>query len=652
MIITNTDPGNFTTDGVFVEPVTVPPTPAGPATGMVDIVSGANYGPVDSPQPFTDGPSLISMFGTDTTSQYSLVRAALTAMPECQSFLGVRVTDGTDVAAVLDLGTNGNYAAGALTAGGTPAAGNTVSMTVAASSASGALSYTSEPYTVLSSDSLDDIIAAVIKLFNQTGAVIGSKAFVQPVFPGGSETIGVAALKPGTAGNSIVISGTTTGGGATLTPGSPTALTGGTGGSDVNFLVLTNKFTGSLPNPGQAGATALVTVQSGSMNYQPVLSIAINFPGYQTEVYQNIKAYATAGGAYDATTAQANAIAAINGTLPNQSGSAYWTAVAGSAQIPPTLNTPQAADGGTDGTSGLTPEMLLGDDLEVGPTGLYALNGQVSGAQVMIAGLTDPTIVPDMIVWRTRENCVVHFSFEQGTTTDAAIGIRQSYGLANPGLVLGIDWVRVNDSLSGGTLLSYPSAKIAGIISGVSAYLSPGNQPVFGAQGLLGTERIVNGINSVTQAEAGRRQQNGILYIGRPPRSARGPLFGLPNGMTSDGVTRILDIRMLCFVTDLLQQIEGQFVDGPIDTNPANLGQPTFGLIQKAAMALFNAMKFGQPQQISDFSFTLGSQNTSLTAAQGFLIISVNITTLSSAQFILNLLQVGPNVQVVVQTAQ
>src|SRR6185437_507230 len=418
--------------------------------------------------------------------------------------------------------------------------------------------------------------------------------------------------------------------------------------SDVNFLILTNKFTGSLPNPSNAGASGLVTLQSGSMNYQPVLSISLNFPGFQTEVFANIVAYATAGGGYDSATAQTNAIAAINGALSNVSGSAYWTAVAGNAAIPPTLNEPQAADGGTDGTSGLTPEILLGQDLEVCPTGLYAFNGQVSGGQAMIAGLTDPTIVQDMVAWRTRENCLIHFSFPQGTTTDVAIATRQAYSLSNPGLVLGIDWLRVNDVFVGQPILSYPSAKIAAVIAGQTAAYSPGNQPGNGVAGLLGTERIVNGSNSVTPAEAGRRQQNGIEYIGRPPRSLRGPLLGLPHGMASDGITRILDFRMLCLVTDLLQQIEGQFVDGPIDTNPANLGQPTFGLIQSAAVAFFNQMKNGQPKQISDFSFVLGSQNTPQTVGQGFLIISVSVTTLSSAQYILNLVQVGPNVQVVV----
>lgn len=102
MIITNSNPGNFTTDGAYIDLIPPPPAmPTGPATGIVAIVGAANYGPKNTPTAFSTPSDLFNAFGNGTTIVSSLVDEALCAMPECKSFIGVRVTDGTDTSAVI-----------------------------------------------------------------------------------------------------------------------------------------------------------------------------------------------------------------------------------------------------------------------------------------------------------------------------------------------------------------------------------------------------------------------------------------------------------------------------------------------------------------------------------------------------------------------
>lgn len=637
-ILSNFTLGNAGKDGVYIDAILVPPTASGPATGLVAVVGGANDGPVGVPVPFSDSSSLFSLFGNDTVSTYSLVRGSLNAMPECSQFLGVRATDGTDTAAVIDLPNGGVFATGTLTVSGSPATG-----TLSATLVNGATTVTTTPVNVTN---VDTVTTAAVKLATAIGAsaaCVGSSAFLQvPAIPT-SGAIALASIKFGTSSNSITYAGTAVGSGFTLTPSTATALSGGTAAGNVNVVILTRKNTGSNGN----NSTAQFVLQSGSPNNQPVYSLQITNPGNQPEFYNGLVAYT--GTVYAAATLQANALAAVNGTVKGQSGSPNWVATAGSATNPPTQNL-QAASGGTDGTSGLNSALLIGNSGNVGRTGMNALSGQVAAGQVFISGLTDPTVGQTLIAFRQTEDCLIHLSFPEGTTTAQAVATRTQYDLADPGLVLSIFWDLVFDQTSQTSFYTAPMGKIAGIISSVPTYLYVGNQPVTGAAGVSGTERIGGTQSPVNSAEATQLQQNGILYLGYMPRAPRGPQLGLPHGIASDGVTRISDYRMLAFIVVMLQQIEGAFVGGPMKAIAgAQLGQPTFGSLQDAVNGFFSSLVNGQPAQLAAASFTLGSINTPTTIAEGYLIPTVLVQTLSACQFLINLLNVGPGVQTQVQ---
>ncbi len=532
MIITNTSPGNFLTDGPYVDLVAPPPPiPTGPATGLIAIIGAANYGPVNTPTYFNDPSSLFNAFGNGTTLGYSLVDEALQAMPECQLFVGVRVTDGTDTSAVINI----------------------------------------------------------------------------------------------------------------------------TDGSAGNVIVLTAKYTGTYQN----AATALVSLVSGTSSVKPVYNITISSPGVSAEVFTNIIGYSSS--AYSAATFQANALAAINGTLANQPGSLRWTATAGASTIAPTTGTSFTASGGTNGTTSLTATTCIGTDGITGRTGLYTLRGIVQGAQVFIAQNTTATTGATLVSFASSENCSALIAFPSLTATNTEISTRATNNLIAPNLFLASDWTWAYDQVSQTTFLHSPIGPTAAIIAAQPPWMYPGGKPA-GAQGKLGiisTDRNGNpntnppsGSSPISVAEAGQRQQAGILYLTNNPNLYfQNAGYGLPHGMASDGKTLISDTRMTQSIAVGIQSVLGNYVGSMIAIVNGKLiivgpnGGPANP--QGAINAYLSSMTSGRTPQIAAFSNTLSAQNNSVVSVQqGFLIANIFVQTLSAAKFILAFTQVGNTVNI------
>jgi hypothetical protein len=103
-IISNTQAGNFQKDGAYVDLQSPQPNlPAGQETGLVVVVGTGSRGKKNVLLPFTDDVSAALTIGMKTTLNKSALREALSAMPECSTFGAVRVSDGTDVEAVLNI---------------------------------------------------------------------------------------------------------------------------------------------------------------------------------------------------------------------------------------------------------------------------------------------------------------------------------------------------------------------------------------------------------------------------------------------------------------------------------------------------------------------------------------------------------------------
>ena len=99
--------GALTATGPYVlELANRPSVPQGPASNTLAIVGTSSDGPFNQPTlvSMQNGAGQIcSLFGTNTSLPNSIIRSALSASPECTSIVVVRVTDGTDAAAVCNI---------------------------------------------------------------------------------------------------------------------------------------------------------------------------------------------------------------------------------------------------------------------------------------------------------------------------------------------------------------------------------------------------------------------------------------------------------------------------------------------------------------------------------------------------------------------
>jgi len=84
---------------------------------------------------------------------------------------------------------------GTIIVSGTPTAGQTVTATLS----NGYVSYTTQPYTVLNTDTPVTIASALASLINQSGAVVGVNAFYAPCSAINNQITLTAASTPGTA---------------------------------------------------------------------------------------------------------------------------------------------------------------------------------------------------------------------------------------------------------------------------------------------------------------------------------------------------------------------------------------------------------------------------------------------------------------------
>lgn len=648
MIITNTNPGNFLTDGPYINLVAAPPgTPAGPQTGLICVDGTANWGPVNSPQGFVDVASGFAIFGNGTTLKNSLIDEAISAMPECQAFLGNRVTDLTDTASTILVIDATGFATSPYTGAGTPAAGNTIQ----ASLVNGSFTVLVTAYTLVTGDTVATALTQLGTLINNSAAVVGANAFIQPVVPTAT-TIPVVALASGTGGNSITIQAIVTGGGMTLTPLSATAMAGGAAAGTIGTI--TSKYTGSYPNYNattQVGGSLVPVLQSGTLAAAPVIRASLNFPNGATEVFSNIIAYASPGGAYSAPTYKANLLAAINGNGTSLPGSARWTFSSGASTANPFLGFPLLASGGTDGATNVTTATLMGTDGNTGRTGIYALRGYCSGAQLVVAQLTDLTVAQTLITFAQGENCLVHTAVPSGTLTTTAVANKSANNASNPSLIFSMDWQNRFDTVTGAVRLVSPIGKIAGVVSSLAAWQYPGNHPVNGGVlNVISTERTQIGLSV---AEAGLREANGIVYLTNNPLLFFQGGYGMPHGMTSDGATMICDTRMLKLIAFVLQQIYGKFVGSSTAIVKGNLvvigPNGVESSPQDAVDQYFQTLLTPQPQIANYSNIMDASNNNQTTLSQGQLLGNVRVTTLSAARFIITALQVGVTVQIQAQ---
>lgn len=522
-IVSSTNPGNFRKDGAYVDPQSAQPNlPAGPASNVVAIVGAGSWGKPNLPLPASDSTSAQAAIGQKTSVNKSALRewlSALGAVPNSGiQALFVRVTDGTDAEAVMDL--------------------------------------------------------------------LDSQSTPAPVL------IGTAVCS----------------------------------GSDGNF------------------ASIRADLQSGTLTTSPVFVVTVyGLPGTKPLVYPNIIGYATVGGAYDAATFKANALAALNGTAPNTSPNPYFVFTAGSSTSAPNVGTVFAATGGTDGDSGVTDATTQGVSEGVSSTGMYVLSKQIAGAQLVLAAFDTVADFANVAQFAFQEGAFGWETFPAGTDTTDAVSAKTENNMSNDSMGVVMDWDEVFDTYQGKSILVSPIGAVAGIVASLPPQQYPGNNPTTGVSGITTTERLELG--AIDDSEAAQRQSNGILYIGVTPNG----VLGLPHGLTSSGI-QINVVRMRNYVAYGAGTIMGKYVGAMLETNlPIAQADESDPRIQCQAALLQWGATMTQPgnRMLAAFNVILNdTNNTPATMEEAFLIATILGTTLTGVQFALAVVQVGNTVQI------
>lgn len=120
--------------GVYIDIIPPQPTVIGSATNFEGLVGVGSWGPVNAPQYFSTPDQCSTLFGTPQVRDHDIATHVWAASQVGGSvgFVGVRVTDGTDVAATGNLG---GATALTLTAKHTGTLGNSITATIGAGTA-------------------------------------------------------------------------------------------------------------------------------------------------------------------------------------------------------------------------------------------------------------------------------------------------------------------------------------------------------------------------------------------------------------------------------------------------------------------------------------------------------------------------------------
>lgn len=440
----------------------------GVATNVCGLVGTSNWGPVNLAMTFGNYAQYASIFGPTINRLYDMGgHVTIAQMQGAGYFAGVRVTDGTDVAAS---GVSASTAAVAASDSVTYSVNPTASATVTINGS--VWTYVSALTTglqILLGATLPLTLAAAVAALNGSADANTAKSTYST---NGTTTLNMTAVAAGTAGNSYTLAASVgTVAGATFSGGAA-AVVGAT---------WTGKYTGSLGN------SVTVSIQKGSAasSFKVIVSCASSLA---MEVFDSIGAGLTGNAMWVAI---ANAI--NNGVSTVRPASNIIIATAGAGTGTPTIGA-VTLSGGTDGVTGLTGSAatiaMLGVNT-VPRTGMYALQNQ-GVAQFTLCDNSDITAIPTLQAFGTSIGAyVIWASPPSDTLTNAATEL-SSEGI-DTFVVKAMfgDWLLWIDTVNGiPARMTSPAAATIGLLGNSSPQVNTLNKPIIG---IWGTQSLVLG---------------------------------------------------------------------------------------------------------------------------------------------------------------
>jgi hypothetical protein len=624
-----------TQDGVyvFVQPPQ-PPAFASIQTSLGGKVGVADWGLTNTPLPYNTPASMFDAFGKLSSHPNSIVTEGLNFLDQGSNGVAVRVTDTTDTAgqiAIVD-STSGAIIA-LLTGVCTGARINYAAVFLAVS----ALSTAAQPSWTLTTQ----MPYGAPEIWDNLPAY-SSTALAAPALPATTTSVAgaLAAVTYYVKTTYVNASGE-----------SPASAEKSQAVAANSILGVTSPATAT----GATGYNVYVSTTTGQEVRQNATPIAIGTAW--TEPTTGLIAGATAPSTGSAVVITASTVAlgtaianAVNNGASGRGASKYFSATAGSSTGTIAAGTfTTATTSGVAGTSGITTittATLVGSD---GPTnsrsGLWALRGTgVDG--VILCGCYDPTAASAISSFVNSEYAFgLLLTGGSGTTTAQALSAQQSNNMKQTSLVTCLDWVGITDVNTGAKRLVSPLGHILGEIESLPPEENPGNKPVGGFETVLYTESSI--AQNLDSTDLGNRTKAGLICITNALNGAAGQfrVSSGQNASSAGGVTTATDginyVRMTNYLVKALFSLCAPYVDalqGFSSNDPlANkLSDTIIGFLQ--TLIAQKRIQAGTVDAVSG--------NTQSTVAAGYRYLTIYVTYMGTARFIIPTLVGGTTVLV------
>lgn len=616
------------TDDAYIQVVAPPNFITGVPTDVIGVVGTASWGAVGIPQHLGSGQDAVLNFGqmsaaslTDTHDLPSDLYLAF-GQSSSQASLegwGLRVTDGTDVAASGTVATATSATPSVATITGGLTVGDGLQLIATSAGITG--SPVTVTYTTRAGDSVTAMAAGLVLLVNANAALVAAGVYA-------TSLAGVVTLYwPTTLAPTITWTKNITG-----VATEAIALT--TGAAGTGGVTLTALYSGTLGNQ----CTAIVAAGSGTNTWNVTLVPPTGIP----ELFVGLPSA-------NFSTAFASAVNIGQNAARGPSNSFKALAVV------PGVGAPSAGvttfSGGTDGRAGVTTAMLLGSATASPPTGLFALGNLFPAVGICwIAGMTDPVAPATQLLFNQQYGASTISSLASNLSVAAAVTAANATGVADPSMLFAKDWIYFFDTINGVQRLVPSPPVMGGRWATLGPQQSPGNKTV---NLVIGTERFSpqTGSTPYTVSDIGILEQAGILTITNP--IPRGRVFGIRHGQSSSllAATKPAEYwRLTMYLARSAAAFIGQYVDEEQSQSPNDPLRAAFKLQSNQFLKFLESSG-----QIDNFLVTCAFStnptaqpglglNTPSSVAQHYLFALWQITYLSSVRFFVLSLQGGTTV--------
>lgn len=623
----------LTVPGVYGDIILPTPFIAGTPTNIEGLVGVASWGPLNALIPLSKPTDAAVMIGPPQVRNYDISSyvSAASQVGGAIGFYGVRVSDGTDLAATANIQSSALTLTGKYT--GTLGNGITYSLQF------GSLA-----------NSFMAIVAFpgfVPEQFNNVvGPTPASGSFTFTGQPAANDTITIAGsavtfVASGATGLQVNI-------GANLAATLSNLLTFLQGSADTGLVKCTYSLSGSV-------LTVIANQTQGTGTNAGTGGNALTLAKVATNI--TVSGATLTGGIGTWQTFWTNLANVINNGNAVRGASQCVVASAGVSTAVPVVGVTTQLSGGTDGASGVTDATLMGQDI-VPRKGMYVLRNSNCDS-FTLCDLSTTSFYAAIASFGLSETMLPIQATVKGDSIASALATRINSGVDTPWmwLILG-DWPSFFDSFNGLSRLISPAAFGIGIVGNLSPQQSPLNKPL---QGISSTQRATLG-QTYSDTELSQINTGGIDTILPPNSSPGGYYYSFATGRNASSNTAANGVeytRMTNFLIRAAQsKAAGSFI-GKLQSIQPN------DQTRAQAKALFD----GFSAQLASPEVGLGingqgmidapwlvqcdlSNNPPNLQALGYLFLYWQVRYLNVVRYFVVKFQGGGNVSVSVQTNQ